>query len=58
MFEFEEASQGYDEEMAHLRKMNVDEMIMRLLCPPETEGRAALPVWCMAISGMAIPALM
>lgn len=42
-FEAEEESQGYDEEMAELRKEIMEKVIPRLLRPLETEGRKVVP---------------
>jgi protein-ribulosamine 3-kinase len=42
-FDMEEESQGYDEEMAELRKGIVEKVIPRLLRPLETEGRKVIP---------------
>ena len=42
-FELEEESQGYDEEMAELRKGIMENVIPRLLRPLETEGRKVVP---------------
>ncbi|KAK2788697.1 hypothetical protein FQN53_003206 [Emmonsiellopsis sp. PD_33] len=42
-FRAEEVSQGYDEEMAELRKGIMEKVIPRLLRPLETEGRKVTP---------------
>ncbi|KAF2751821.1 hypothetical protein M011DRAFT_516270 [Sporormia fimetaria CBS 119925] len=42
-FELEEESQGFDEEMAQLRKALMEKVIPRLLRPMETEGRKIIP---------------
>ena len=42
-FELEEESQGYDEEMAELRKGIMEKVIPRLLRPLEVEGRKVIP---------------
>lgn len=42
-FKLEEKAQGYDEEMAQLRKGIMEKVIPRLLRPLETEGRKVVP---------------